>query len=332
VKGGLSYVLIGAMYLVSGISGSKAADMAVVAPALFPEMKARGAKPGELVALLAATGAQTETVPPSLVLIILGSITSVSITALFKGGILPSLVLGALLCGVVWWRCRHEDLSQVERAGHRAVARSLVIALPALALPFLIRAAVVEGVATATEVATIGIFYAILTGIFIYRTFDWPRLIPALVDSAILSAIILMIIGAATAMSWALTQSGFANDLARIMGNLPGGSAGFMVVSIVLFVVLGSLLEGIPALVLLGPLLFPIAHAVGVNEIQYAMVIILSLGIGLFAPPLGLGYYATCAVAKVHPNEGLRPIWGYLLACLVGTFIVAAVPWLSVGS
>lgn len=116
VRGGLSYVLIGAMYLVSGISGSKAADMAAVAPVLFPEMNERGAKPGDLVALLAATGAQTETIPPSLVLITIGSVTGVSIAALFTGGLLPGLVLAAMLCLVVRHRNRNEDLSHVRRA------------------------------------------------------------------------------------------------------------------------------------------------------------------------------------------------------------------------
>src|SRR5579863_4017410 len=116
VRGGLSYVLIGAMYLVSGISGSKAADMAAIAPALFPEMRARGSKPGELVALLAATGAQTETIPPSLVLITVGSVTGVSIAALFTGGLLPSLVLGIALCLLVGYRNRGENTSHVKRA------------------------------------------------------------------------------------------------------------------------------------------------------------------------------------------------------------------------
>ena len=117
VRGGLHYVLVGAMYLVSGISGSKAADMAAVAPVLFPEMKARGAKPGDLVALLSATGAQTETIPPSLVLITIGSVTGVSIAALFTGGLLPGVVLAITLSALVWWRYRHEDLSHVKRAG-----------------------------------------------------------------------------------------------------------------------------------------------------------------------------------------------------------------------
>src|SRR5882724_9786553 len=156
VRGGLHYVLVGAMYLVSGISGSKAADMAAIAPALFPEMEKRGADEGELVALLAATGAQTETVPPSLVLITIGSVTGVSIAALFTGGLLPALVLGLILCAVVGWRCRGEDHSGVARMSGREIGKLLAIALPALALPFLIRAAVVEGIATATEVSTIG--------------------------------------------------------------------------------------------------------------------------------------------------------------------------------
>ncbi len=116
VRGGLQYVLIGAMYLVSGISGAKAADMAAVAPVLFPEMIERGAKPGDLVALLSATGAQTETIPPSLVLITIGSVTGVSIAALFTGGMLPGLVLAVTLCAVVWRRYRNEDLSHVKRA------------------------------------------------------------------------------------------------------------------------------------------------------------------------------------------------------------------------
>jgi tripartite ATP-independent transporter DctM subunit len=331
VKGGLSYVLVGAMYLVSGISGSKAADMAAIAPALFPEMKARGAKPGDLVALLSATGAQTETVPPSLVLITIGSVTGISIAALFTGGLLPALVLGAFLCAVVWWRYRDEDLSHVQRTPKAQVAKLFVIALPALALPFVIRAAVVQGVATATEVSTLGIAYSVLAGLLIYRQFDWKRLGPMLVDTAALSGAILLIIGTATAMAWGLTQSGFSRLLAQTMAGLPGGAPMFLVVSILAFTVLGSVLEGIPAIVLFGPLLFPIARQLGIHDVHYAMVVILSMGLGLFAPPLGVGYYAACAIGRVSPDEGIRPIVGYLVALLIGTVIVAFVPWISIG-
>jgi len=331
VRGGLHYVLLGAMYLVSGISGSKAADMAAVAPVLFPEMKARGAKPGDLVALLAATGAQTETIPPSLVLITIGSVTGVSISALFTGGLLPGVVCAITLATLVWWRYRGEDLSHVKKAGRGEIAKAFVVALPALALPFVIRAAVVEGIATATEVSTIGIVYGIVIGLVIYRQFDWRRLVPMLIDTACLSGAILMIIGTATGMAWGLTQSGFSRGLAAAMTGLPGGAASFIAVSIVAFMVLGSVLEGIPAIVLFGPLLFPIARTVGVHEVHYAMIIILAMGIGLFAPPFGVGYYAACAIGRVDPAEGIRPIWGYMLALLAGLIIVAIFPWISIG-
>ena len=331
VKGGLSYVLLGAMYLVSGISGSKVADMAAVAPVLFPEMRKRGAKDGDLVALLATSGAQTETIPPSLVLITIGSVTGVSIAALFTGGMLPGLVLGAALCVVVWFRYRNEDLSQVRKATRSEIGRAFAVALPAVALPFVIRAAVVEGVATATEVSTLGIAYSLVCGVFFYRRMQWRRMVPMLVETAALTGAILFIIGTATGMAWALTQSGFSNALAAAMGALPGGKFGFLAVSIVAFVILGSVLEGIPAIVLFGPLVFPIARQVGVHEVHYAMVVVLAMGVGLFAPPFGVGYYAACAIGRVDPKDGMKPIVGYVLALLVGLAIVTAVPWISTG-
>jgi tripartite ATP-independent transporter DctM subunit len=331
VRGGLSFVLIGAMYLVSGISGSKAADMAAVAPVLFPEMEARGARRGDLVALLAATGAQTETIPPSLILITIGSVTSISIAALFTGGLLPGLVVGLILCVVVGYRARREDHAVPPRASLRDIVRSFLIAVPALALPFLIRGAVVGGVATATEVSTIGIVYSAIAGLLVYRKFDVSRLLPMLVQTAALSGAILLIVGAATGMAWAITSSGFSRVVAGWIAVMPGGAFSFMAISIVLFVVLGSVLEGIPVIVLFGPLLFPLAHQVGIHEVHYAMVAILAMGVGLFAPPFGVGYYVACAIGRCNPDDGMRHIWRYLAALMVGLAIVAAVPWISIG-
>jgi len=331
VRGGLNFVLLGAMYLVSGISGSKAADMAAVAPVLFPEMKKRGANEGELVSLLAASGAMSETIPPSLVLITIGSVTGVSIAGLFTGGLVPALVLASALAALAWWRSRGEDMSGVRRASKREVGRALLISLPALVLPFLIRATVVQGVATATEVSTIGIAYSVVAGLLLYRRFDWGRLYPMLVETACLSGAILFIIGTATGMAWALTQSGFSRSLAQAMASVPGGAHGFMAISVVVFVILGSILEGIPAIVLFGPLLFPIAKALGINDVHYAMVVVLAMGVGLFAPPFGVGYYAACAIGKVSPDAAMRRIWPYMGALILGLVLVAAVPWFSTG-
>lgn len=331
MRGGLSYVLVGAMYLVSGISGSKAADMAAIAPVLFPEMRKRGSEPGELVALLSATGAQTETVPPSLVLITIGSVTGVSIAALFTGGLLPSVVLAVTLCVVVGWRNRGEDMSGVKRAARGDIVRSLIVALPALALPFVIRAAVVEGVATATEVATVGLAYVIVLSMILYRDTQWRRLGALLADTAALSGAILLIIGTATGMAWALTQSGFSRSLAEAMAAMPGGHLTFLAATILAFIILGSVLEGIPAIVLFAPLVFPIARQLGIHEVHYAIVVVLSMGIGLFAPPFGVGYYTACAISNIDPDAGMRAIVGYLLALAAGLLIVAAIPWISIG-
>jgi tripartite ATP-independent transporter DctM subunit len=330
IRGGLSYVLIGAMFLVSGISGSKAADMAAVAPVLFPEMKRRGSKPPELIALLCGTAAMSETIPPSLVLITLGSVTGVSIQALFTGGIMPALLCTAFITGTIYVRSRGE-VSTGERAPLTTIVRAFMYALPALALPFLIRTSVIEGVTTATEVSTIGVIYAVTVGYFFYGRVDWRRVYPMLVSTASLTGAVMLIFGLATAMAWSLTQSGFSQTLVEVMTRVPGGKLGFLAISIVAFAVLGSVLEGIPALVLFGPLLFPAARVIGIHEVHYAMVVILAMGLGLFAPPFGLGFYTACAVGGVSPESAARPVWPYLGVLLVAVIICALWPNLSIG-
>jgi tripartite ATP-independent transporter DctM subunit len=334
VRGGMSYVLLGAMLLVSGISGSKTADMAAIAPVLFPEMRKRGMKDGELVSLLAASGVMSETIPPSIVLIAIASVTGVSIASLFTAGIFPAIVLAVVL-GLV---ARHRAVSMddtrthVQRAGWPVIKKTLIVASPALALPFLIRSSVVEGIATATEVSTIGIVYCVLLGLFLYRgTLTWLKIKPMLVQTASLSGAILFIVGSASGMAWALAQSGFSHDLAKIMANVPGGAYGFIAVSLVAFIVLGSVLEGIPAIVLFGPLLFPIARQFGIHEIHYSMIVILAMGLGLFAPPFGLCYYAACIIGKVEPDAAMRTIWSYLGWLFLGLLLICYVPWISLG-
>ena len=332
VKGGLSYVLLGAMYLVSGISGSKAADMAAVAPILFPEMQKRGAHPGELSSLLATSSAMSETIPPSLVLITIGSVTpGLSIAALFTGGLLPAFVAALALVVVAWWRSRTEDKGAGERAPWPVIGKTLLIALPGLSLPFVIRYTVIEGIATATEVSTVGVVYTAMLGILIYRQFDWRRIYPILVETVSLTGAVMMIIGTATSMAWALTQSGFSLWLVHAMASVPGGSWGFLGVTIIAFIILGSVLEGLPAIVLFGPLLFPVAKAMGVHEVHYAMVVILAMGIGLFAPPFGVGFYGACAIGRTNPDDSLWRIWPYIGALVISLLIVAAIPWLSIG-
>jgi tripartite ATP-independent transporter DctM subunit len=331
MRGGLNIVLVGAMYLVSGISGSKIADMAAVAPVLFPDMERRGQKRTEMIALLATSGAMAETIPPSLVLIIIGSVTGVSISALFTAGLLPAVVCSIFLIAVALWSSRKQVLQLSKRATPSQVTRAIVVALPGLLLPLLIRYFVVTGIATATEVSVVGIIYTLLVGFLIYRELNWRVIYPTLLDTVALSGAILLIIATATSMGWALTQSGFAQQLADILGHVPGGPIGILLVSIAMFIVLGSVLEGIPAMVLFGPLLFPVARAAGINEVHYAIVAVLAMGVGLFSPPLGVGYYAACAIGKANPEEAIVPILPYLGALILALIVIALVPWISLG-
>ena len=223
VKAGMSYVLLGSLFIVSGISGSKVSDMATVAPALFPEMKRRGHKPGEMVALLATGAAMADTVPPSIVLIVLGSVAGVSIAGLFQSGFVVAMVLLLMLLVLARWKSRHEHMGDVRRAGIKLIGRFLLLAGPALVLPFLIRGAVGGGVATATEVSTIAVLYALIVGHVMYGGIGMRRFYAMLVETAALSGAILIILGTAAAMAWAITQSGVVQQLSTVLTTLPGG-------------------------------------------------------------------------------------------------------------
>ncbi len=331
VKAGLSYVLLVSLFVVSGISGSKVSDMATVAPALFPEMKRRGNKPPEMIAQLATGAAMADTVPPSIVLIVLGSVAGISIASLFAAGFSVAIVLLLTLMGLARWRARHENMEGVRRSTLRQVGKLLVFAIPALILPFVIRGAVTSGAATATEVSTIAVVYSLVIGTMIYGGISLRSLYRMLVETASMSGAILLILGTALSMAWAITQAGVGQSLADFATSLPGGTASFLLLSILIFMVLGCVLEGLPALVLMSPLMFPIAADLGMNEIHYAMVVVVAMNIGLMTPPIGIGFYLACRIGNVSPDDALGAIWPYVLALLAGLALVAAIPAISTG-
>jgi TRAP-type C4-dicarboxylate transport system permease large subunit len=180
-------------------------------------------------------------------------------------------------------------------------------------------------------VSTVGIAYAVIVGLLVYRRWEWKKLYPMLVATSSLSGAILLVTGAATAMAWAITQSGFSQSLASAIAEVPGGTASFMALSMLLFALLGSVLEGLPAIVLFGPLMFPIARALGVDDIYYAIVAILAMSLGLFTPPFGVGFYITCAITQTDPARAMRHLWPYLAVLTIGVIVVACIPWMSLG-
>ena len=329
IKAGMSYVLLGSLFIVSGISGSKVSDMATVAPALFPEMKRRGHKPPEMIALLATGAAMADTVPPSIVLIVLGSVAGVSIAGLFQSGFVVAMVLLAALLVLARWKARHEQMAGVKRATLATVGRLVLLASPALVLPFLIRGAVGGGVATATEVSTIAVLYAMVIGHLLYGGLSLRVIWRMLVDTAALSGAILLILGTASGMAWAIAQSGLIQQLSNFLTTLPGGPIAFLGVTIAVFVVLGCVLEGLPAILLLAPIMFPIAKKLGVHDIHYSMVVVTAMNIGLMLPPIGVGFYVACRIGDAPPDDVMGAIWPYIAALVVGLVVIAAVPWIS---
>lgn len=329
VKAGMSYVLLGSLFLVSGISGSKVSDMATVAPALFPEMKRRGHKPREMIALLATGAAMADTVPPSIALIVLGSAAGVSIAGLFTSGFAIALVLLLVLCVLARWKARGEDMGGVKRAPMSTIGKALLLAGPALVLPFMIRSAVGGGIATATEVSTLAVVYAAIIGVLLYGGIPLRRAGAMLVETAALAGAILLILGTASAMAWALTQTGFSGKLVAGVQALPGGTATFLLVSILIFMLLGCVLEGLPAIVLMAPIMFPLARNLGIHDIHYSMVIVTAMNIGLMAPPIGIGFYIACKIGDVSPDEAMGAIWPYIAALVVGLLLIAAIPQFS---
>ena len=320
---------LASLFIVSGISGSKVSDMATVAPALFPEMRRRGNKQPEMVALLATGAAMADTVPPSIVLIVLGSVAGVSIAGLFESGFFVAMVLLLALLVLARWKARHEVTESVQRPSFKVIGRLLLIAAPALVLPFLIRSAVGGGVATATEVSTIAVLYAMLTGQVLYGGIGWKRAYAMLVETAALSGAILLILGTASAMAWAITQSGIVQQLSTFLTTLPGGWMAFMAVTVVVFLILGCLLEGLPAVLLLAPIMFPIAKKLGIHDIHYSMVIVCAMNVGLMMPPIGVGFYIACRIGDAKPDDVIVAIWPYIAALLVGVVVIAAIPALS---
>lgn len=331
VKAGLSYVLLVSLFLVSGISGSKVSDMATVAPALFPEMRRRGNKPADMVALLATGAAMADTVPPSIVLIVLGSVAGVSIGALFTSGFVIAMVLLVVLAILARWKARHDAPHGNGKIDWKLVTRSALVAAPALAMPFLIRGAISSGAATATEVAAIAVFYAMITGLVLYGGFSFRVFCKMMVETAAMTGAVLMILGTAAALAWTLTQTGFSYYLEENLTKLPGGAKTFMVITIGLFILLGCVLEGLPAVVLMAPIMFPIASELGIHEIHYSMVVVTAMNVGLMLPPIGIGFFIACRIGNVSPDKVVAAIWPYIAALVLGLILIAVFPVLSTG-
>ena len=327
-RGGLLQVTVASMYVVSGLSGSKPADVAAVGTVMRDELRERhGAAEG--TAVLAASAIMGETVPPSIAMLIVGSITSVSIGAMFIGGLLPAAVIALCLMALISVRARAAGAASQPRAPLGAIVRAALAAALPLLMPVMLIGGILLGIATPTEVAAFAVLYGLALAMLLYRAMSFAALLRTLLDTAAMTGVLLFIFAAASGFSWTLTVAYLPQRLVEILHGMGGSTAIFMLGSIALLILVGVLLEGLPSLNVIAPLLIPIAGKLGLSEMHYALVLIIAMGIGGFMPLAGVGFYVCCAIMRSDIEKASRAMLPYLIVVLIGLLIVAFVPWLA---
>lgn len=329
MRGGLLQVVVLTIYMVSGISGSKIADVVAVGSVLRRELQRQGYRPEQGAAVLASSAAMSETIPPSLAMLVLGSVAPISIGTLFIAGLLPAAVIALLLMVLNYVLSRHANVASAPRANGSELARATLGAVLPLVMPVIMVIGIRFGVATPTEVSSVAVLYGLILAFAIYRAVDLRALYEIAVESALLAGMVLFIIAAAFSFAWTLTAANLPASLAAILHSAGDSKIVFILGSIVLLIVVGSLLEGLPALIILGPLLMPIATQYGIDIIHYSMIMILAMGVGIFIPPIGIGFYVSCTVSESRLEATSRAMLPYLAVLLIGVLVVAFVPWFT---
>jgi tripartite ATP-independent transporter DctM subunit len=330
LRGGLNLIIIVAVAFFSGVSGSKLADIAAVGGIIMPAVRRTKQDPNEAAGLLACSGVMAETIPPCVNMIIFGFVASISIGGLFMAGVVPALILALALAVVAIYTGKKVDPSAAfpER---RPMLRLLGGALVALVMIMMIGKGVTSGIATSTEVSAFAVIYAFVVGGLAFRELTWPIIVRLFVQSASMTGSILFIVAAASGLGYALTIERIPNLMSETMTQFGAhyGATAFIILATIVMMVFGMILEGAPAMILFGPLLTPIAVQLGVNPLQFGTVMVIAMGLGLFAPPVGLGLFATCAITGTEVKNVARPMLKYLIVLALGLLALIFVPEFS---
>jgi len=330
MRGGLNVVMVLAMVIFSGISGSKMADVAAVGSVLVPAARRARQNPGGAVALLAASAVMAETIPPCINLIILGFVAGLSIGGLFMAGVLPAGLMALALIAVAVAFGGSTRIAAP--AGSGTSARQLwggaAVTVGLIAIIF---GGFKSGFATATEISAFAAVYALAVGALAFRELSWGAAAASFVHAATRSGLVMFIVAAAQSLAFVLTLQQVPHALAAALIDLSHGSGTwlFMLLSIAILIVMGSVLEGAAALIIFGPLLVPVAAQLGIAPLHFGVVLVIAMGIGLFAPPLGLGLYGACLIGNVTIEDTVKPMLGYLGLLFVCLLVIAFVPAIS---
>lgn len=330
VRGGLGLITITATAFFSGVSGSKLADIAAVGGIIMPAVRKTKQDPNETAGLLACTAVMAETIPPCINMIMMGFVANISIAGLFMAGLVPAAVLALSLAAVTIYVGTKIDPDQAFDV-KRPMFRLLGGALVALIMVAMIGKGVTSGIATSTEVSAFAVMYALVVGWLAFQELTVKSVAKIFVRSASMAGGILFIMAAASSMSFALTIQQIPQYLSEFMVAFAHsyGSTVFVMLSVLIMIVFGAVLEGAPALIIFGPLLTPIASQLGVHPLHFGTVMVIAMGLGLFAPPVGLGLFATCAITGTQVKDVARPMMKYLAVLFVTLVVLVLVPAFS---
>ena len=330
VRGGLGLITITATAFFSGVSGSKLADIAAVGGIIMPAVRKTRQDPNETAGLLACTAVMAETIPPCINMIIMGFVANISIAGLFMAGLVPAAVLALSLAAVtiyVGTKINPDEAFDVRTPMFRLLGGALV----ALIMVAMIGKGVTSGIATSTEVSAFAVMYALVVGWLAFRELTVKSVAQLFVRSASMAGGILFIVAAASSVSFALTIQQIPQYLSQFMIGFAHsyGSTMFLMLSVLIMIVFGAILEGAPALIIFGPLLTPIASQLGIHPLHFGTVMVITMGLGLFAPPVGLGLFATCAITGTEVKNVARPMMKYLAVLFVTLILLVLVPQFS---
>jgi len=327
-RGGMLQVIVVCMYIMSGISGSKVADVAAVGTTMKSVMRKEGYDPGETAAVLASGAIMGETVPPSIAMLVLASVTSLSIGTLFAAGLLPAAVIAMCLMVLIYFRSGSRVGTPTEYSACE-IGRAGLSAIPALVAPVILIGGIVSGIATPTEVSSTAVMYALVLSVLFYRSLKGKQLWRVMAQTAAQAGMVLFITSTASTLSWSLTLAKIPQQIAALFISFHGAAWMFMLATIVTLVLMGALLEGLPALLIFGPLLLPLTAQFNIDPVQYGIVLVIAMGLGAFSPPIGVGMFVTCSISDTTMENATRHMLPYLIVLVIGLLLVALVPWFS---
>ena len=337
LPGGLGHVNVLVSMLFAGISGSSTADAAGIGSLMIPAMKKRGYDASFSVAITACSSVMGVIIPPSIMMVVWGGLMSVSIGGLFMAGIVPGVLIALLMMGTVWVYARRRNYPIDNRSSGKEFWRALGQASLALMTPMIIVGGIVGGFFTPTEASVIAVIYSAILGIAVYRSAGWRDLPKIFYDSARFAAISLFCIGTATAFGWLLAYYRIPQALATMLADWGSGpvTTGLLIAAAFLFV--GMFIDAIPAIIVLGSVLKPLADGVGMHPIQFAIIGVIALAFGLVTPPYGLCLLISCSLGEVKVVQVLRdvavilaPMLALLILIVVFPELVLAIPrWLT---